>query len=95
MEVIFFIVYPVVFLPYLALVPAVCFSYIYYKTRGKMNLITAFLWAIYGAYEYLMYMRVLCSGECNIRVDLLAIAPILFFFTLLALAMLFIRKVKN
>lgn len=38
---------------------------------------TALAWAAYAGYEYLMYTRVLCSGECNIRVDLLLIYPIL------------------
>ena len=31
----------------------------------------------YCVYEYLMYARVLCSGECNIRVDLLLAYPAL------------------
>ena len=35
------------------------------------------LWLLYGVYESLMYARILCSGECNIRVDLLLIYPIL------------------
>ena len=33
------------------------------------------LWALYAVYEYLMYTRVLCTGECNIRVDLMLIYP--------------------
>lgn len=35
------------------------------------------LWLIYCLYEYGMKARVLCSGECNIRVDLLLIYPVL------------------
>ena len=31
-----------------------------------------------------MYARILCSGECNIRVDLLLIYPILLIVTLAA-----------
>ena len=42
-----------------------------------MTAITAVIWAAYAWYEYLMHTRVLCSGECNIRVDLLLIYPIL------------------
>ena len=34
-------------------------------------------WCLYAAYEYLMYQRVLCTGECNIRVDLLLFYPVL------------------
>jgi hypothetical protein len=32
----------------------------------------------------LMYARILCSGECNIRVDLLLIYPILLIVTIAA-----------
>ena len=42
-------------------------------------------WLIYALYEALMAARVLCSGECNIRIDLLLIWPILLLMTLVAL----------
>lgn len=49
-----------------------------WRASGNRGFIVlAFLWASYAAYEYLMYARVLCSGECNIRVDLLLIYPAL------------------
>lgn len=41
-------------------------------------------WAFYAGYEYLMYARVLCSGEWNIRVDLLLIYPVLVALTVTA-----------
>jgi hypothetical protein len=34
-------------------------------------------WLLYAAYELGMQRRWLCSGECNIRVDLLIIYPVL------------------
>ena len=34
-------------------------------------------WCLYAVYEYLMYQRVLCTGECNIRIDLLLLYPVL------------------
>jgi hypothetical protein len=34
-------------------------------------------WLLYGVYEFGMKQRWLCSGECNIRVDLLLIYPVL------------------
>ena len=46
--------------------------------------VAAVLWLLYGVYESLMYARILCSGECNIRVDLLLIYPILFIVTIAA-----------
>ena len=51
-------------------------------TRTRLPLVTGVLWIIYGIYEYLMQIRVLCSGECNIRVDLLLIYPILLVYTI-------------
>lgn len=44
--------------------------------------VAAALWLAYAGYEFLMYRRVLCSGECNIRVDLLLFYPILLAVTL-------------
>ena len=35
------------------------------------------LWLVYGAYEFGVQQRWLCSGECNIRIDLLVIHPLL------------------
>ncbi len=40
------------------------------------------LWMLYGLYEYLMFRRVLCSGDCNIRVDLVLIYPFLLLSTI-------------
>jgi hypothetical protein len=51
-------------------------------TRNRLVVITGVLWVLYGIYEYLMQIRVLCSGECNIRVDLLLIYPILLIYTI-------------
>jgi hypothetical protein len=35
------------------------------------------LWVLYALYETGMHQRWLCTGECNIRVDLLAVYPVL------------------
>ena len=54
-------------------------------SRRHLLLSTGTLWILYGVYEYLMQIRVLCSGECNIRVDLLLIYPVLLTLTLASL----------
>jgi hypothetical protein len=54
-------------------------------SHSRLLLATGTLWICYGIYEYLMQIRVLCSGECNIRVDLLLIYPILLALTLASL----------
>jgi hypothetical protein len=53
-------------------------------SRKIIFAVSAGLWLLYGAYESLMYARILCSGECNIRVDLLLIYPILLIVTVAA-----------
>lgn len=63
--------------PALALVPTVLFLYLYSASKSRLVLITGMLWLAYLPYEYGMTLRLLCSGECNIRVDLLVIYPLL------------------
>ncbi len=45
--------------------------------HSHLLLATGTLWIAYEVYEDLMQIRVLCNGECNIRVDSLLIYPIL------------------
>lgn len=56
------------------------------KGKRLLTLIGAIAWVGYAGYEYLMYTRVLCSGECNIRVDLLVIWPALIVIALVVTA---------
>jgi hypothetical protein len=63
--------------PALALGPAVIFGALYAYGRRNLVLITAIAWLAYFPYELAMKLRILCSGECNIRVDLLVLYPVL------------------
>jgi hypothetical protein len=54
--------------------------------RKMLPGVVAGLWASYAYYEYLMHTRVLCTGECNIRIDLLLIYPALLSLTVWAVA---------
>jgi formate hydrogenlyase subunit 3/multisubunit Na+/H+ antiporter MnhD subunit len=45
--------------------------------RRKALVTVGVIWLLYAAYETGMKQRWLCSGECNIRVDLLLIYPVL------------------
>lgn len=40
-------------------------------------IVSAILWAFYAYYEFLVATRVLCDTDCNIRVDLVFLLPIL------------------
>jgi hypothetical protein len=78
--------------PALALVPAALFVGFWIVGRQKVSLVAGLLWALYSGYEYLMKLRILCSGECNIRVDLLLIYPMLVLVSLVALIRLIRRN---
>jgi hypothetical protein len=47
------------------------------RARRRVAVGAGILWLLYAVYEYGMQRRWLCSGECNIRVDLLIIYPVL------------------
>ena len=70
--------------PWLALVPAVAFLSLYLSTRMSRVALAAVAWAAYAAYEFGMQRRWLCSGECDIRVDLLLLYPLLLVLSLTA-----------
>lgn len=63
--------------PALALVPGAVLLLLYGFRRRTVVLVAAAAWIFYAAYELAMKARWLCTGECNIRVDLLAIYPLL------------------
>jgi hypothetical protein len=52
------------------------------RSRGRRTaMVVGVTWLLYAAYETAMRLRWLCSGECNIRVDLLLIYPLLLAMT--------------
>ena len=71
--------------PWAAGLVAGVFALLWLQRPSGLVAVAAFAWAAYGAYEYLMYARVLCSGECNIRVDLLLLYPALGVLSVVAL----------
>lgn len=78
--------------PWLAFVVALAMLALYLRRRSRAALIACAVWGLYGIHEYLMYARVLCSGECNIRVDLLLLYPTLAIVTVAALVRSFWRR---
>lgn len=55
--------------PLLALAPAVLFTVLFAMTKSRLVLTAGLLWLAYFPYEYGMKLRILCSGEFNIRID--------------------------
>lgn len=63
--------------PLLALAPAIVFLACFIASNNRCTLIVGILWLLYSFYELAMKYRLLCSGECNIRIDLLVLYPAL------------------
>ncbi len=63
--------------PFLALIVAAVFLALHRASKRRIAATLAIAWTVYAVYEYAMYRRWLCTGECNIRVDLLLIYPAL------------------
>jgi hypothetical protein len=71
--------------PWLALLPAFVFALCALATKKRTVWVVAALWFFYSFYELAMKFRILCSGECNIRIDLLLVYPLLLVATLVGL----------
>lgn len=57
--------------------------------RGRRaTAVAGIVWLLYAVYETGMKQRWLCSGECNIRVDLLLVYPLLLLLTLVGVVSL-------
>jgi hypothetical protein len=78
--------------PWLAFAVGAIFFALSSSIWSKLLITTSTVWFLYGVYEYLMRFRVLCSGECNIRIDLLLIYPILLILSVIAVATLVKRS---
>ncbi len=62
------------------------------RQRRYSALAAALLWWTYAVYESLMYLRILCTGECNIRVDLLLIYPLLLLASLVSVILMILQR---
>jgi hypothetical protein len=80
--------------PWLALIPAFLFGWAYRRARLRAVLVAAGAWLAYFLYEEAMRRRILCSGECNIRVDLLLMYPVLAIISAVAIAAVY-RRHRN
>ena len=78
--------------PLLAFIPAAAFLALYYLNRRTGILIAALCWALYATLETLNKARIGCSGECDIRIDLLVIYPVLWIVSIVAGALLFFPR---
>jgi hypothetical protein len=71
--------------PWLPALPGPGLLALWAAARRRLGLVAAIAWLLYVPHEYGTKWRVLCSGECNIRVDLLVLYPALAVLALLGL----------
>lgn len=71
-------------MPWLAAAPALLFFALYYWSHKRIVLVTAIAWMGYMAYELTIKFHIMRCGDCDIRVDLLLIYPILVGLSLMA-----------
>jgi hypothetical protein len=63
--------------PYLAALIGLILLVLGLRTRHRIPVGVGVVWLLYALYETAMQQRWLCTGECNIRIDLLVIYPVL------------------
>jgi hypothetical protein len=68
--------------PLMAAFLAIVFGAVAMGTGRRAAWVAAIAWGGYAVYEWMMKLRILCTGECNIRVDLLLIYPVLLVISL-------------
>ena len=68
--------------PWLAALVAIPFLGLGRRLGRRVAVAAGLAWLLYAVYEMGMKQRWLCSGECNIRIDLLLVYPVLLVFTL-------------
>jgi hypothetical protein len=77
--------------PWAALLVGAVFLIACAQRKRVSAFLAGLLWSGYSGYEYLMLTRVLCSGDCNIRIDLLLIYPLLVIISVVAIVQM-LRK---
>jgi hypothetical protein len=78
--------------PGIALLPGAAFAIAGFRRRSKPAWVTAGVWILYAGYETGMRFRILCTGECNIRLDLLVIYPLLLLVSVVAVLFVFLKR---
>jgi len=79
-------------IPWLAAIPAAVFYWLYHRFRLKIVLAAALLWAAYLLYELAIFSGLLCEEDCNIRVDLLIVYPLLAVMSFFAIIRILMKR---
>ena len=76
----------------LAIISTIILALLWWWSKSRLVLVTTLLYGCYALYEYWLLDN--CPGECNIRVDLLIIWPVLVMLALLSLGQCILQLVK-
>lgn len=71
--------------PWIAFFPAIIFLLLYRHKRSGWMMAASLCWLAYTLYEFAMSLKLICTGECNIRVDLILVYPLLVVISTIAL----------
>jgi hypothetical protein len=85
-----------IFIQYPILAAAIAFVLLGagWRARRRVAIGVGVVWLLYAFYEFGMDQRWLCTGECNIRIDLLLIYPVLLLGLVLAVVSLLRARSK-
>jgi hypothetical protein len=78
--------------PWMALLPGVAFAIAGFRRRNAPAWAAAVVWILYAIYEMGMRLRIFCTGECNIRLDLLVIYPLLLLLSVVVALFLLLKR---
>lgn len=70
--------------PYLIIVPLALVALLRWRRATMVTNIAVGLWGLYLIYEFALWLGIGCDPDCDIRVDLIVLAPLLIAVTLLA-----------
>ena len=74
--------------PWLAAVLGVLLLGLGFRRARRAAITAGLIWVLYAVYETGMKQRWWCSGECNIRIDLLLVYPMLLVLTVVGMVSL-------
>ena len=78
--------------PWMALLPGLAFAIAGVRCRSAPVRVAAVAWILYAGYEAGMSRRILCTGECNIRLDLIVIYPLLLLISVVAMLFVLLKR---
>ncbi|QNM81691.1 hypothetical protein H8M03_06315 [Sphingomonas sabuli] len=81
--------------PWLALVPAVVMLLLWRIGPSRVALAAGVLWLLYFLWELSIKLQLTCGEDCDIRVDLLLLGPLLLAVSVAAIARVAWKRLRS